>query len=921
MRLSLVLPCLMVLLGALTTRARASEVHELEALLRRIEVGIVQDDEVVSWLREPRDVADLREALREALGPAGATSPRRAATALAALVVVEPLEAPRELVRALAHPRAEVRVAALALLADVAPREPGGEVRSALLEHLARGPRSEVALAIAALGTWGDPGTCLLPILEAVEREPAHSDLALDALFRLVGTDAGDLSAWWRVWAESAALWPEHAVLVAVLDDGDPKSVLAALEKLALLPDARTFAAIDRLVRRVDASGGWAQPLSEQQGLAAARALGTLRDPRGEPALQVMLVSESGSEALRAAARAALARLRHDAPRLARDRSAGWTRSADDAPSLATAPAGGEVASPGEPAADLRQLDERMAASLAWGVAGAALLTAAFAALARRLERSSPPRPARTAEAARSVARALKEIELEPVTSLRPTRVPDSADPADASAPSAPSVPEAGDDVVHVVLGHAPRWHERRPALEAAPVLPPTVDPGWRSVMEGLDELGGNVGRVVARVNGAAEQVVYDAGEDVSLADAMATLSSLRGSLDDVRVELAGANASMVVYTARPAARPAEAARPGPAPVGAPEPEPAWRELVAALAELGASVAEVWAQVAGEPARRRWAVEQGGVAGAVAALEGLRPRLVQVGVRLVGGPAELALFEAPSPPPSTTASRPADPAWSGLLEALRSMNSAVSGLTARLRCPPGSPPLALFPSPEAATLDEAAVTLEELEPLVAEVRVQLSGVGGDLVLLDREGPPPRPAAAATVAPASSAGWLELIRAVEEIGEQVEAVVVRGADGETVVLRADDEGGLPELLASLRALEGTAAHVHARLVAGGAEVVLLDLPVAAAPAAASPPMRTSMTWRHVLGSLEAMGEALDAISAQVVGADRRLLFGPGTPRSLEQALSELGDGHDYQDVKVRLKHSPSELTLFDRALAS
>ena len=111
-------------------------------------------------------------------------------------------------------------------------------------------------------------------------------------------------------------------------------------------------------------------------------------------------------------------------------------------------------------------------------------------------------------------------------------------------------------------------------------------------------------------------------------------------------------------------------------------------------------------------------------------------------------------------------------------------------------------------------------------------------------------------------------------------------------------------------------------MRVRLARGGGEVVLLDLPAGASASETSPPLRTSKTWRHVLGSIEAMGEALDAISAQVVGADRRLLFGPGTPLSLAQALSELGDGpDDFEDVKVRLKHSASEVTLFDRALAS
>ena len=182
-------------------------------------------------------------------------------------------------------------------------------------------------------------------------------------------------------------------------------------------------------------------------------------------------------------------------------------------------------------------------------------------------------------------------------------------------------------------------------------------------------------------MNGAEEQVVFDADEDVSLTDAMATLSRLRGSLDDVRVELARTGTSMIVYTSRPESARAESAPtvPAAAPEGA-----GWNDLAAALEELARRSPSLWAQVHGEEARRRWPIASGDLASALAALGELRPRVAQAGVRLIGGPAELVMFEGPpaaiAPVPATTV----DATWSGVLDALRSMGGSVAGLSVRL---------------------------------------------------------------------------------------------------------------------------------------------------------------------------------------------------------------------------------------------
>ncbi|MCO5167310.1 MAG: hypothetical protein M9894_13245 [Planctomycetes bacterium] len=740
--------------------------------------------------------------LRRAVAAGGSPATnRRAVGAAAALAHAAPGGAVPELAAAVAHPCVDVRGAALLGLAhlgvarstraavaarpgpggplpalavvgpedlvrpasrptvDAAPTDQGPAVRAALHRALAAAPArlpgrvDERGLILRALAAWGDPSTCLLPVLETIERDPACLEPGRAALRAIVGRDAGDLLAWWRLWARAALLWPEHEALLVALDGGAPDRVTTALERLGSLPHPRTFEAIERLVGRLAAADAWSTTWGDAQAIAACNALGALQDRRGAAALQRVADACGASDSARAAAQAALARL---------DRAV--ARAAED--------------------------DEAQALPV-WRAALAALPLV-----------PSPPPPPRAAAPARAAAGAAAPAE------------PWSSSPR-ALAPLLGALAGAVVMLSGVLL--ALRRGATRPVVEQA------AEDAAQAITRALRDLD-DEGPATPLQGGSGERRRFTEPPDF-LEDERRAAEAQDGD-DVVHVVLGGTGAH-----ARPTAPPAAAA---PAADDA-----AWRQLLTVVTEMGPALAEVSGRSAvGAAARALWTRGNptDGVEAALEALAGARADVRQVSVRLVGSDSDLLLFDADARVLEAPAlAAPAEPGGelAGALQALRAMGAGVVSLSARLSVDgPGAPPRALFPAPEAPSLDAALAALEELEPLIIDVRARLDGASSDLVLLDRGGAASEPPPGPTDAPvdgstAHGRAWPELLVAVEELGPRLARAIVRGADGEEVTLFADDDGGLPALLDGLRGLEDLACQVRVRLVGVPTDLVLLD----------------------------------------------------------------------------------------------
>lgn len=885
-------------LGETDEAVRAATVVALEGVASRA------DDPARNGL-----VEGARALVERAARPgADFTDARRAVGALAALVAILGPSSASDLAAALSHPRAEVRGAALAALCrpELASPAERPAVTAALVGALEAAPPrrpgalDERGLALRAIPVWGTPATCILPVLEAMEADPTCEDAGLAALRRLVGRDAGDVAAWWRLWARGATAWQALDAHVAALDSTDHDAVLRALEALADVPDPRTFEAIERLVRRLEAQSAWARRRGDAQAVTACRTLGALRDRRGVPALLVVLGARGASAEARREAHLALVRV---AGRAGPPLPDAWRDAVPDAPVTAVAPGEAWRAAlaplPVTPSRGAPTGEPRAAATARAAAAGppspwsdlprapllllpvvGALLTAYGLWLAwRRGRDQAPPSPApppRVAltdslnDASTAAMVALRSLEDAAVPSLRRGTERRKFTPPpvfhDGGAP-APALDDALDDadgdeepdgVVHVVLGQAPRWRSQ-PSSSSPPTPAPAPAPSgrpddavWREALDALDEIAPSVKRAWARVSAEDswhERIVYEAGAGRgTLREAITALrAGTSQRIDALDVELEG-GARVSLYR-READRPQD--DPAQASTDAAPDDAAWRGLLAALAEMGESVAAVWARLEGrEGPETLWAREaQGGdLAAATAALAEVRPRVVQAGVRLLDSPSDLVLFDAGSSGRDDAASAELEPGFAGTIEALRAMGGAVRALSARLSIdPPDAAPRVLFPAAECRDLDEALAALESLEPLVVDVRARLLGAESDLVLLDRAAAPAEDGAARGAGRASSPlggnGWEELVRAIEELGPQLVHVVVRGSDGEELIVFADDEGGIPSLVTALRGLDELIVHVRVKLAGLETELVLLDTPVA--------PPRAS-TFRELVG---------------------------------------------------------------------